>query len=290
MWQVAFSSKQRVVERSARSGRRARSPSTSATSPSRDAPSSSSSSRRTTSAPASALTSTTRPPEKRSSSPRTARAAQGSGTGRAHHALGAAPVGRGEHLLGRHVHDRRGAGPELAPALHQGARQCRPTRGRCPGRGSGSRRSGRSSSAWPAPVEGVECASQAATGSGSSSRTAWPRPPTAARRPARRSTASAQPGRRTARRSYQYIVFSRVPVGRITWCDRHRVEPTRRPSRSPSSVGVRVAARPDVCAAVPGLEPRGALVEPRRRVDSESWGACSSRARLTCGSQYQTST
>ena len=71
---------------------------------------------RTASTPELAFTSTARPPSKRNSRSRTTVPAQRQGLRRADRALGAAPVGRREHLLGRHVRRRAGGRRPSPPA------------------------------------------------------------------------------------------------------------------------------------------------------------------------------
>ena len=86
--------------------------------------------------------------------------------------LGPAPVRRREHLLGRQVRDVELPRRRLLAAPPSSATEAAARRsGRCPGRGTGPRRSLRSFSCAARLLSIATCSFQAATGSGSSRRT-----------------------------------------------------------------------------------------------------------------------
>ena len=125
-----------------------------------------------TSAPSSACTSTMRPASKRTSSPLHDLAVQCERPRRAHDALGAAAVGRGEHLLGRHVRHVGDAGGGLRLAALPARLGQEPDRQVGAGAAEPQRSTRMSFSGSRARAERARRASRhAATGSSSSSRT-----------------------------------------------------------------------------------------------------------------------
>ena len=216
-----------------------------------------------TSAPSSAWTSTIRPPSNRTSRPRDDAAVERERPSRANESLGAARVGGREDLLRRHVRDVR-AGRRQSPtrrpasAIRAGGRRS----GRCRGRGSAAHRRACRSGAPRAGRSSRHVRARRPPGRPRRAARRTRPPATAARCPAPRTSAVAQPVVRHA--DHRPVVQPLVDLARVLLGEVEHASPADAVARE---VGEQIrlgiaGQRDDGCALVADL--LRAPEQPRR--------------------------